>query len=234
MKETVKIIKFDIQTLGTSLLISYAVLAVICGLLSLFLAPSVCSYIVFLCFILITPLHGISEKNNFKKLYGVLPVGRKSIVRGRFWYIYLFFLVTEILEFAIGAASHALELHKLVPFHDRSWHSFIEDAFADKMYTFDMIIILFVLLSIIFLFFEMTGQIFGWENEFKVMGVTALAFFILLFGYLELSDNYEKIDILGFLNNGFALKAAAANAVVLAVNILFCEITAKKVSTREL
>ena len=92
MKDILKVTRFDYITAKPIAFGGIMLSVLIFGSLSLFFSPMICSYISIIAMICIVPLQKTADKSDFNKLYGILPVDRRSITRGRFLYIYLVYL----------------------------------------------------------------------------------------------------------------------------------------------
>ena len=239
MKDILKVMRFDFLTSWAMFGKAVACIVAFCLILGLFFSPIICVYLCFFPMVLIVPLQAVAEKSGFRKLYGLLPVSRKSIPRGRFLLLFVLFLVSELTALAGGALSMGLRLFRFIP-KGSDLYEFVADSFDDKKTFIMMLIGMHFAMFLIFSYMEMMGQIFGQENEMKIVMITlavitvgALAFFGL--------DSYDIIPHINVLPDFDAMSLAkrtlwyiGLNAGAFVLNVLFGEITAGKVSVREL
>ena len=85
---------------------------------------------------------------------------------------------------------------------------------------------------------EMMGQIFGRDNEMKIIFITLGAVCVLIVGFITLSNEgiipMFKVPELPKTESGRVLVYAAVSVALLGISTLFGEITAAVVSKREL
>ena len=238
MKDIQKIIRFDYLTAKPLGLPSFLVVAVMCFGLSLFFSPIICGYIIFGAMIFVIPLQGMADKNGFNKLYGILPVKRKNITRARFIYIFLINFISEITEIILALISINLKLYRILPNQDSEMLQMIKDSFEDNHLTFTVIVGMFAFLCFCFLYMEMMGQIFGRENEMKILTISIGVFVGLIAGFLWLSEHgiipIFMLPSIPSSVSGKIILAVVINIISFLTSIIFGEITANKVSKREL
>ena len=238
MKDILKIIKFDFLTGGsaafTGLLFGIAVIF----LLSLFLAPMINGYISLIAMLPVIPLQSTAEKNGFNKLYGILPVSRKNITRGRFIYISCVFLCSEILGIILALISKALKLYRFLPNQGSENLKVIENSFSDNELTFSLITGMAVFFIVVFTYMEMMGQIFGRENEIKIIVLTLGILSALLIAFFVLSDKgiipTFKLPSMPSSFTGRLILYVFLNIAAFALSVIFGEITASRIAKREL
>ena len=238
MRSILKIMRFDFLTAKPNGLAACCAVLAACFALCLFFSPAIAAFAVLGAIVLVIPLQSAAEKSGFHKLYGILPVERKSISRGRFLYLFLVFFLTELLECAAAGISITLKLHRLLPDQNGAMMMKIRTAFADVSGTFLTIIFLFAALCLIFSYMEMMTQIFGRENEMKTILFTVSVISVLgvIFAILQEHDLIPVVTLpqLPHTASGVMLLGAAIHAVTLGLCILFGEITAAKLAVREL
>ncbi|MDE6594830.1 MAG: hypothetical protein K2K44_02325 [Oscillospiraceae bacterium] len=238
MKDILKIMRFDFLTAKPLALRAFIVIAVLFSLLSLFFAPLICSYITFGAMVFVIPLQAVADKSGFHKLYGTLPVRRKSIARARFLYIFLVHFAVEMLELVLAAAAMSLKLYRVLPNRNGEMMQMVKDSFGDTKLTLLMVIGMFTVSCLIFSYMEMMGQICGRENEFKIIMITLGILTVLLVGFLILSDRgiipAINVPSLPDTAQGVLLLGAALNIVMFGICLIFGEITANKLARREL
>lgn len=238
MEDILKIMRFDFLTAKPLALVEFIILSFFCLILSLLFSPMLCSYIIFAAMIFIIPLQNIADKNNFNQLYGILPVKRKNITRARFLYIFLIHFITEIIEILIACVSISLKLYRILPNQESAPIQMIKNSFSNYITTFYAIIGIFAVVCLIFLYVEMIGQIYGRENEFKIIIITLGVIVFIIMGFIFLSNKgiipMLKVPSIPTSNTGKIILAVVINIIIFGLSTLFGEITANKVSKREL
>ena len=238
MKDILKVMRFDYLTARPLAIVELVFSIVMLGSLSLFFSPIICSYLTLLSMVLVIPLQSTAEKSGFHKLYGILPVGRRSITRARFLYIYLVFFLMQLLELGIACLAWTLRLCRIFEGTGTGLAALVADSFSDRPLALQMIFGLFTVMCLLFSYMEMMGQIFGRENEFKIIMATIGAVCALAFLFAFLSEH----DLIppGLLPHlpetaaGTVVLGAVLDAAVLGLCLLFGEITASKMAAREL
>ena len=172
MKDILNIMRFDFLTAKPIAFGAMLCTVLLFGILSMLFSPIIASYITFVSMIFVIPLQGIADKNGFNKLYGILPVNRKNITRARFLYIFLIHFVTELLELVLGCIARTAKLYLLLPNQEGATMQMVKESFEDTSLALEMVFGMFIFLCLIFSFMEMMGQIFGRENEFKIIMIT--------------------------------------------------------------
>lgn len=230
--------RFDFLTARPLALGAFIFIAVMCFLLSLFFSPIICAYIMFGAMMFVISLKSIADKSEFHKLYGILPVQRNNITRARFLYIFLVYFLTELLEVVLAVIAYSLKLYRVLPNQNSETMQMVKDSFSDTLLILGMIVGMFALCCLIFGYMEMMGQLFGRENEMKIILITFGIITVLIVGFLVLSDH----DIIPTLHMpklpttiaGKVTLGVILNIVMLGVCLLFGEITANKLAKREL
>lgn len=238
MKDILKIMRFDYLT-ARPLAISPAVIVVVIFFaLSLFFAPLICSYITFGAMVFVIPLQGVADKSGFHKLYGTLPVRRGNITRARFLYIFLVHFAAEMLELVLAVTAMSLKLYRVLPNQNGEMMQLVKESFEDTNLTLLMIFGVFTVFCLIFSYMEMMGQIYGRENELKIIMITLGILTVLYVGFFILSDNgiipTIQIPSLPDTVQGFLLLGAVLNVVMFGICLIFGEITVNKLAKREL
>lgn len=238
MKDVLKIMRFDFLT-AKPLFFSGMIFSILLfGSLGMFFSPMICSYISIIAIICVIPLQKTADKSDFNKLYGILPVDRRNITRGRFLYIYLVFLGAELLELALIAVSKSLKLYRLIPDQNSELTLMTKDSFADTQLTLLTVFIAFTFFCLFTSYMEMMGQIHGRESDFKTIVITIGVISVIAFAFAFLSEHdmlpMIKLPRLPESVGGMLLIGTALDLTVLAICMLFGEITAKKLAKREL
>ena len=114
MKDILNIMRFDFLTAKTTALPIFVVIAVMCNALGLLFSPMMFVYVLMAASFLIVQLQTYAEKYGFHKLYGILPINRKSITRGRFQYIFWTFFAVEIFELIMTKLALVLKLYRIL------------------------------------------------------------------------------------------------------------------------
>ena len=161
MKDILNIMRFDFLTAKPLALGGMIFTVVLFGILSMLFSPLIASYITFASMIFVIPLQGIADKSGFHKLYGILPVKRRSITRARFLYIFLVHFLTELLEAVIICIAKGAELYRFLPNQEGETMIMVKESFADTRLTLLMMFGIFTALCVLFSYMEMMGQIHG-------------------------------------------------------------------------
>lgn len=238
MKDILNIMRFDFLCAQPVAMGAYIAVAAMCFLLSLFLSPGICAYIIAGAMFFVIPLQNMASKSDFNKLYGILPVQRKTITRARFLYIFSIFFVSELAEMVLTLVAYSLKLNRLIPDQKNEIMQFVDKAFSNLFSAIILVILSFAVICLVFAYLQMMGQIFGKESEMKVILVTvgilttvAIAIIILsdkgIIPTLQLPELPETIA-------GQVILSVVINAVMLGVCMLFGEITANQLAKREL
>lgn len=193
----------------------------------------------FLPIILIGPLQMFDGKYG-NKLHGVLPVHRKSITRGRFALYTVLFLCIELFVMLLTTAAVYANINELLPVDSVSFLREQQFAFEVEILPelFCMCTMMSMFFWLLFSFFEMTGQIFGKENEMKIFIICSIVVVGLIVGVLTLTDAgilpYFQVPELPETISEVIRFAVIGNIAVCVLCAVFCEITAHVVSKREL
>lgn len=238
MKDILKIMRFDYFTAKPIAFGGMIFTILLFGSLGLFFSPMICSYISIIAVILVIPLQKTADKSGFSKLYGILPVDRKSITRGRFLYIFLVFFSFELMELILVAVSKTLKLYRIFPNQNSELIQMTKDSFANTQFTLLMVFVMFALFCLLTSYMEMMGQIHGRESDFKTIVITIGVISVIAFAFVVLSEHNMlpliKLPSLPESVGGMLLIGAVLDLLMLAICLLFGEITAKKLVNREL
>lgn len=238
MKDILKIMRFDFLTVKPLALGGMIFTVSLFGILSLFFAPLIAAYITFGAMSFVIPLQGVADKSEFHKLYGILPVERRNITRARFLYIFLVHFMTELLELVLAATAISLKLYRVLPNQNGEIMQYVKDSFEDTKLTLLMIIGMFTLFCLIFSFMEMMGQIYGRENEFKIIMIAIGVLVLIVFAFVILSE-HDLIPAVSLPSlpesvSGMLILGAVLDIIMLGICLLFGEITASRLAKREL
>ena len=244
MRDILKIMRFDLLTAKPFAMRGVILVAVLCVWMGLFYAPITLAFIVFGALPFVLPLNGVADRSDFSKLYGVMPVSRRNITRGRFIYIFAVFFLTELAELAFAVISHALDLSRLLPDRNNALMEYVRNAFEQEATTLLIIFVLFSLVCIFIAYMEMMVQIFGTENLFRIMSVSilvALGVFVAYcmlemmgFGFVySFGINYFIVNLIDYLEYTIPF-GIVLNFITLVLCLVFGRITAWRLSKREL
>lgn len=240
MKDILNLMRFDYITAkqsGSGPLIAALLL---CSLLSWFLAPFCAVYLICAGFAFCTPVQKKADSAGLPKIYGILPVKRKNIARARFLYFWLIMFLVEILAIGIVLLSGVLKLNRFLPNQNSAAvQTIVEMNNQEEIWTFlGGVVIMFVFCTVVLLYVEMMGQIFGRENEMRILFLTLgiIAGVVFVFFWLSAHDILPMLSFDGEDNTDLQniIYSVCANIGVLIAALLFGEITAHIVSKREL
>ena len=238
MKDILKVMRFDFLTVKPLVLGIFIVVSLFAFIISLFISPVVNVYITFVVMGFVIPLQGIAGKSDFNKLYGILPVDRKNITRARFLYIYILHFLSALLILVFIYISRALQLYRLLPDQNGSTVQMINSSFMDTNMIFGVFTGFFIFFTLLFSYMEMMGQIFGHENDIKIITITLVVIVVLILGFLALSDKgiipVIKIPDIPTDEPMRIIVTAASFVGVLIITTIFGEITANALEKREL
>lgn len=239
MKDILNVIRFDFLCISPSGFKAWCIVVIACLLFSLVVSPFVSMYLTFGAIFMIFPLNSIAEKSGFNKLYGILPVKQKNITRGRFWYTFLVFLISELVELGIMVLAQNLQLYRLLPNQQGEVALMIAKSFEPGSNLVSYIVGVSVFACIAFLYMGMMNAIFGTENEMKILGISTIVLVGVSYGTLWLGNH----DILPMLDWNSLTSFCSDNKTALLIGvhfaamglcILFGEITASVTAKREL
>ena len=234
MKNLLNLMRFDLISAtcsaGNKQTAAYILIALVFLILAFFGMPLMMLLLFVGVLMLTAPLQGIAEKNNFNKLYGILPVPFRQVVQARFLLIFLSLFLCEIVIFLISSLSELLHVYRF----DTS--DFVIGIPQLLMFCVGIFAFFVSAMS----YSQMMLWIYGQENEMKIVMITlavitvgALAFFGL--------DSYDIIPHINVFPDFDAMSLAkrtlwyiGLNAGAFVCNVLFGEITAGKISVREL
>ena len=238
MSDILKLMKLDfISAMGvTGALFTIGLTGVI--ILSLLVSPIMTFYLVMITVaLLVSPLQGISDKSNSGKLYGILPIDRQNITRARFLYIFLVGFVTEIFSLALAGISCQLKLVRFLPAPNTELMQLLRENFDELSSILSVCVGIFAFTCIVFAYMEMMVQIFGSENEMKIIAMTIGVFMLLAFAFVLLNDR----DLVPVISLEFPKSTAKRILLGISLNVgtflicaVFEKITRSKVSKREL
>ena len=240
MKEIWNAARLDFIMIKPIMLPAYLLVCAMAVVMGLFFSPMMAFFLVITAPLLVVSLKKKKKKYGFHKLYGILPVHRKNITRGRFLYLYLSHFIPELAGLLLVRAAITFQLWRLLPGVTGDIKSMIEETFdPQNMSIYTMLAGLFIAFCLLFSYMQMMGQIFGVENEMKIVMITLAVVTVGALAFFWLSDHEIiprfQIPDLSALTPAQAVRFILIdNLAALAGNVVFCEITAAKVSQREL
>lgn len=233
MREILKLVHMDYICAKPIGLIFYIIASFMVSILALLFSPIVSAFVILISISMVFPIQVLETKNDFGKLYGILPADRKNITVARFIYIFACFFVSEMISVVVSVLSSFIKLYRIFPDTTKGFMMFVEDNFEKPNYPlcFEILAIVFAVFCIFCLYIEMTGQIFGREKEFKIMMITLMVLFFSGLLFFKLSDS---IFSLPETIPGALLFMIILNIIVFGVCMIFGKITARKIIVREL
>lgn len=207
--------------------------------LDLFITPIAGYLAMLLVVVFYIPLQQSDDKSQLNKLYGILPVQRKNIARGRFLYMFLIGFAFEIILVFFGWLAVHLNLNRLISFQNAEMMQIAADSYNPNTFlTYGIIIGMFTVICLGFMYVEMMGQIFGREKEMKIMLITlgVITVIGMTLGILADKDIIPPMehDLTDLSFRQSIIISVIVNAVNFGLSVLFGEITARVVSKREL
>lgn len=240
MKDILRVMRFDFLTAIPVALTPLIICTLALAGIVLFLAPMLSGYLLFCALLFIIPLQSVAEKSGLHKLYGILPVDRKNITRGRFLLIFTLLFAAELLAIALVYAAMRLQLYRILPNQESEILQMASDTFdRTKFMNYGIIIFLFTIACLAFSFMEMTGQLFGRESDMKVILIVMGIVTVIVAAFSILSERgiVPGIDLESIGETLHRIRyplSIGLNLGSFALCILFGEITAAKLAAREL
>ena len=237
MNDIMKMIRFDLISVSRLTVPYVAIFAAICIIASLFSLP-----IGFFCIIsfimIIAPVQGINN-SRCKRLYGMLPVGRSSVIKALFTEITVTMFAGELLTFLCLLLVRISSLYKILPekLSDIAGKfPTMPDSRYEKLYL--LAAAAFAFITIVISFAQMRSEIRNMEAAIRELIIlvavfAAAATFISVMIYNGKLRALKEI-LLPPTSAGKWLLIAVLNAVTLAAAYLLCTVTVKKASDKEL
>ncbi|MBR4223994.1 MAG: ABC-2 transporter permease [Oscillospiraceae bacterium] len=237
MRNIVKLLRFDFITASPIGVPVAVTMAIVCTVLGLIFSPSMGAYAMVACVTFIIPLRQFEDKGDTNRICGVLPVKRGLIVRTRALYIYLVLFIPQLYAVLLAFISQRLSLGQALMSYENSVSFAIEEAFSSASITYGSILVLFTVVCIAMSYMDMMLQIFGRENQAKIIIVTAAAatLFMVLRGSLIDNHVIEPADIPDPQSAAeWWIRYALVDALVLVICMVFGEIAARLTAEREI
>lgn len=240
MKEILHIARLDFLTVKPMTLPAWIAVFLLALVMGAFFSPAMFAFLIVSSPLLIIPAESVAVRCGYNKLYGILPVRRRNITRGRFLLLWLSMTLPELLALLLAKASLMLQLWRLFPVISNDFKGLIESTFDPaNTQVFMMLTAIYTFISLLFCYMQMMGQIFGLENEIRIVMISLAVLTVVLLGFFILSDHgilpMLRIPDLSALTPvqtlWFCIGCHLAAAVL---HIVCAEITAAKMSRREL
>ena len=183
--------------------------------------------------LMLAPLQGIAEKNNFNKLYGLLPVPMKQIIQARFLLIFVSLMLCELAVLLLGGLSELLNLYRM----DIS-DSFLTFGMMKSLLMYSAGMFVFFLISVSYV--QMMLWIHGQANEMKIAvyalaGILGTVLVIWLLMSLHLLPTFTELyKMLPKTSGGRFALYAVLHLIGAGVCAACCAHTVKIVAPREL
>lgn len=237
MNDMMKMIRFDLITISRLTVPYVAIFVVVSVIASLFgLTFGILCVLNFV--MIIAPIQGINN-SSCKRLYGMLPVRRSSVIKALFTEIFVTMFIGELLSFLCLFICRSSSLYKILPeklSHAASNFTELPESKYMKLYLFAAAIFAFI--TIVLCFAQMRSEVKNMEAAIRELIIiiavfAAAATFISVMIYNGELHALKDI-IMPRTSAGKWLSIAILNAVTLAAAYLFCAATVKKASSKEL
>lgn len=133
MKEIANLMKLDFITLKGKSILLFSVLMLAAGVLALFLCPHQMVLLVIFTGFAVQPVFVVSEQSGYNKLYGILPVKKRSIVFARFALIAVVMLVSAFACIVIGELAYKFSLAEKFSGEFVLFYDFSKNAKSDGL-----------------------------------------------------------------------------------------------------
>jgi hypothetical protein len=237
MNDMMKMIRFDLISVSR-LTVPYVVIFVVVSIISALFSLPIGILCVVSFIMIIAPVQGINN-SSCKKLYGMLPVQRSTVIKALFTEIIVTMFAGELLTFLCLLLVRHSSLYKILPEKlSEIARKFPEmpDSRYDKLYL--LAAAAFAFVTIILSFAQMRSEVKNMETAIRELLIIISLFaaattFISIMIYNEKFHTVKNI-LLPPTSAGKWLSIAILNAVTLAAAYLFCTVTIKKASAKEL
>ena len=183
----------------------------------------------------------IEDKSCYNQQYGILPVKRKNIARGKIYYAFAVAFVSEFAAFLLGTVSYMLKLGGLLPLSSE-YEFVVKDSFckiSSLIMSFDIFVGVFFGASVLGTLLYMLFTVFGRENKSKIYLALVMTVLVIMFAFIILNEN-DLIPViqLKMLDESFSpkkiIKWVVFHLVSAGLTVLFAEISAAKYDEKEL
>lgn len=235
MKDILKTVQFDFIT-GARLLPLCLTAAVICAAVSVFLSPAAAAVVIPFAVCVFLPVPNIAARCGFNKLYGILPIPRSCITRAAFLEYTVSALLGELVAVLLQTVSNGIGLYQSLRL---SLFDLTEIPAAQQSVerSAAFIVVMFAGISIFICYMRMMSDLFGAENEEKILILSVFAALLIVIPLIVLRVKNVLPPVSSLLPNTAIGKAAvvcAVHLVTFGLCALMCEITVKKLADREL
>lgn len=235
MKDILKTVRFDFIT-GAKLLPFCLTAAVICTLVAVLITPAAAALLIPFAVCVFLPVQNIAARCGFNKLYGILPIPRSSITRAAFLEYIASALFAEIIAVLLQTVSKGIGVY-----HSVRTSLLDPSGFTAAQQTLEQsavfVVMMFAGISIFVCYMRMMSDLFGLENEAKILILSVFAALLIVVPLFVLRLKNVLPPASSWMPDTAAGKAAAACAahlVTFGLCALMCEVTVKKLATREL
>lgn len=237
MNDIMKMIRFDLISVSRLTVPYVAIFAAVCIIAALFSLP-IGIFCVVSFVMIIAPVQGINN-SSCKRLYGMLPVSRSAVIKALFIEITVTLFAGELLAFLCFLIVRNSSLYKMLP---EKVMYFAEDLTKMPRKEYSMLYLLaaaaFAFITIILCYAQMRSEIKSMEAAIREL-IIIIAVFAAAVSFISVMIYNEKLDalkniLLPTTSAGKWLLIAILNAVTLTAAYLFCAVTVKKASDKEL
>lgn len=165
-----KMIRFDFQTVEP---ITFRIMLLSLGVfvfISIFFFPFSAVALPIFGVVLFGPLESIVVKDGIRRLYGILPIRKSSVIWARFVEVVAALLVLELLAIIIGVVSYKIKLFTINPFSkdiaEQAIHMINTGEAIPNLISASQRVFTIVCMSACF--FTMTSLIFGQEYDLLI------------------------------------------------------------------
>lgn len=246
MKEILKLIRFDFITSENSTLPIVVSMFVICIIMAAFgvFNPVFGVFLFISCAAFFAPVQSAAENPDFRRVRGILPVGRTAFVRAEFAESIVTLLAGELITLILMGISRSSKLYEVFPAK--------LEAFCQTMHGFDgidlgggsfikfvpLIILVCALLIVIVTFINMRSDIERHEHDIRnvllIFSAVVIACTVSVWLVAKkIIPPYEKW-LFPSTDAGTWIWGTALNAAAVSIGIIFCRITGKKTADYEI
>lgn len=235
MRDILKMVQFDYIT-GKNLL-PLVVIAFAAGTAAaLLITPVIAAVLIPFAVCVFLPVQNIAARCGFNKFYGIVPIPRSTVTRAAFLEYTVSAFLGELTALLLHTIAKNAKLYLLIRqavtniTADDIVHVIREDSAA-------IVVILFAVICLLVCYMRMMSDIFGHENDAKILILTAFVLFVLAMPLLVLQNRHVLPPVKDYLPQSAGGRTAlvcAVHLVIFGVCALMCEFTVKKLADREL
>ncbi len=237
MNDIMKMIRFDLISVSRLTVPYVAIFAVVCIIAALFSLP-IGIFCVVSFVMIIAPVQGINN-SSCKKLYGMLPVSRSAVIKALFIEITVTMFAGELLSFLCFLITRNSSLYKFLPEKPMRFAENLTKMPKNEFTTLYLIAAAaFAFITIVLCFAQMRAEIKNMETAIREL-IIVVAVFAAAATFISVMIYNKKLYALKNILlpptvAGKWLSIAILNAVTLAAAYIFCKITVKKASDKEM